>query len=75
MSTIGAFLVEKMCNMARWLEDEGGPSSERTPTHIEATTFAEILAEQCAEAIRERDFAKLLGTDKENLPPQGIVES
>lgn len=59
MTTIGAFLQHKMTNMAVWLADSGGPAPMGALTCVQATTFAEILHADHADAIEERNFDAL----------------
>ena len=67
MSTIGAFIKEKLLNMAIWLETEVGKENMNVDLQtwvtarsvLECTMFAEVLHEH-ADTIAKRDWATLL---------------
>ena len=65
MTTIGCFLHEKLCNMARWITEDADCAistdivalSQRC-THLHATMFAEMLLKEKV-CIVHRDWNKL----------------
>ena len=67
--TIGAFLREKVTNMATWLHAEGLPTTGQLPAlgDLALTTFAHTLRNDYGECIKARNFTSLT-EDKENLP-------
>ena len=66
--TIGAFLVEKVHNMANWLRAEGLDTQDLLLLQeVQVVALAQALNEKFAQSIEARDFEPLLA-DKENIP-------
>ncbi|MAH41485.1 MAG: hypothetical protein CMO41_04480 [Verrucomicrobiales bacterium] len=68
MSTVGAFLREKLKNMATWLENEGVSGAAVSHLQeVQIVAMAQHLHDNYAEALTQRAFTPLL-QDKENIP-------